>query len=327
MIDVLLASSFWLFGFRGEPGIPMSEPPVQQAAAGESPRDPGLAHLPLAAEKEILAWRARLDAVGCLKVITNLDDAWFDLNMIDSTGSPSLQMRERFQIHTWMMPDRLWAVIYPYKNEQPDTTFPIYQVYWSAEKQMVWERTWSSTNKSYDVFRTKVDASANGPEREHFEARDCNFAVGTHNILTDRDRLKSGVRLDPSNQYSTMALARSPNTPIVPPDPSEAGYWFDVFSDTVERDSEPNDPERLHRRSDCMLLTRDADGLPELREWRTIITADRKGNGRLAFRVVWTNRFEYEFHAHPPEELAGVTASFVRDVDKGVDSMPKGQGE
>ncbi len=304
-------------------GVATSSDPSLSAAV-ESPRDPGLAHLPLAAEKEILAWRARLDKVGCLKVVTSLNDTWFDLNKIDQTGSPVQVSRQRLEIHAWMMPDGLWTVIYPYKNEHPDTTFPIYQVYWSAEKQTVWERTWSDAGKNYQVYRTKVFPPANGPAQEHFEAQDCNFAVGTHSILADRDQLKSGVKLDESNQYSTMALARRPNTPIIPADPSVSGYWFDVFEDTVGRDSEPS-PERLYRRSDCMLLARDASGQPELREWRTTITADGKGDGQFAYRVVWSNRFHYEFNDRVPDELASVTASFVRDVDAGVESEAKGQ--
>ena len=80
---VLLASFIGLLWPQEAPSRAIVEPPARDIAVGDTPRDPGLKHLPLAAEKEILAWRARLDKVRCLKVITSLDDTWFDLNKID----------------------------------------------------------------------------------------------------------------------------------------------------------------------------------------------------------------------------------------------------
>lgn len=302
----------------------MLEPPVQQAAPGESVRDPGLAHLPLAAEKEILAWRARLDAVACLKVIMDTDDTWVNLNKIDGNGSPVLEMRERFQVHSWMLPNELWAVIYPYTGDKADTSSPIYQVYWSAERSMVWERRWSEASKSYDVYRVGVQPTSAGPEWPHFEAKGCVFSTALESLVAIRSMRQSGKRKSDSGVYSGFFVS-SASLPVIPPDPDRAGFWLDVGNESIVRDSEPDDPERMHRRSDCLLLARNSGGQAELREWRTIITADSKGNGQLAYRVVWIRRFQYEFHDQVPDQLASVTSSFVSDVDKGVDSALKGQ--
>ncbi|MCC6228276.1 MAG: hypothetical protein IT432_03510 [Phycisphaerales bacterium] len=325
MFLVLFASCIGLLWPQEAPSRTIVEPPAQPSAAVESPRDPGLAHLPLAAEKEILAWRARLDKVACLKIVTDLDDTWSDLNKIDQSGSPARVSRQRLQLHSWMMADRLWAVIYPYKDEQPDTTFPIYQVYWSAERSMVWERRWSEPNQSFDVFRVEVDSTSAGPEWPHFDAQGCAFSTGLESLVAIRSMCLSGRRKTESGLYSGFSV-RNASLPLIPPNPDCAGYWLDFGNEeTIVRDTEPDDPERMHRRSDCMLLARTQGGQPELREWRTIITADSKGNGQLAYRVVWIRRFQYEFHDRMPDHLAAVMSSFVGDVDKAVDSLLKVQ--
>ncbi len=270
-------------------------------------RDPAsITHLPESLQRDIESWRGRLQNARCLKVVCDTDERWVNEYDLSPSGAPTLVAQERFCIHSWMTPSSSWVVIFPCKADGPDTSRTLFQQYWNAREGQVWVRAWDESSAGYRVLTYPCDGPA-GPESPHFDARGCIYAGVTQSWLAGpADLLQRPITV------ASVALCRQPNLAIVPPDPSQPGTWLDVFRDTIDRNQE-KDPRQLYRRSDFMLLARNDQGLPELREWRTIVTADETDAGRKPQRITGIRRFAYTFFDREPPELKSATDAFLSD--------------
>jgi hypothetical protein len=274
-----------------------------------------LAHLPQAVRDGILAWRERLRNARCLKVVCETDETWRNMDRLDETGSPVAVLRERFQIHSWMTPDMLWMVVFPYSGESPDTNTPHYQLLWKQSSGTVWQRVWDADEKEYHESRYKAPG-AFGAENGILDSQGCIYATVMQSWLTGGDDLA-----DRSGIVSSVAFLRHASLSIVPPDPAAAGVWLDVFQDELVRDSRP-DPDEVYRRNDFMLLARDETNQPELRAWRTIVLTDREHGGTQPQEITAMCRLSYEFFERVPEALNLATDAFRAEVETSVADSP-----
>jgi hypothetical protein len=309
------------FGSAGPTPTGASNQP--SAGVKQSPRpvpDP-IDHLPEQVQRDILAWRTRLQGVKVLKITTEIDETWARVYELQADGSPTQTRRERFNFHTWMTPDTVWAVAFGYKGDVPDTEKPIYQMYWSGTDRTVWERMWIEKKQAYRARKYSCE-DPYGPEEPGFVefTKGCIFVSSIHSALAGGTHLA-----DRSIGTRSMAFYRHPNLAMVPPDPRQAGVWLDVFSESVPR-NESTEPGRFYRRQDFMLLARNEKGEPELREWRTLKLADGKEGGRKPTEVAGTRRFQFDFYDQAPPELEATVRAFVADVEAGVAAQPAGEG-
>lgn len=285
-------------------------PPVSGAS---EVKEASVSHLPAAIRQDIEAWRERLENAVCLKVVADTEEVWESLYELDADGSPKVLHRERFSVHSWMTRDSLWLVIYAMNGDRPDTSAPLVQLSWSADQHRAWERLRTGDGAYRDrVFETTDEA---GPENINFGAKGCVFATVTTSWLAGPKSLESR-----SISVRSVALMRRPQLPIVPANPRAHGYWLDVFRD-APRNEDPTGSS-LYRRSDHMLLGRDGDGRPELREWRTIVTSDESGPGESAQRITGIRRFTYTFFDRVPAELSAAAGKFRAEVETTVE-VPK----
>jgi hypothetical protein len=274
-----------------------------------TPDEPSIAHLPEVLRQDITAWRNRLQSAKCLKVVIESDEKWVRLDQLDAEGSGKLVQRERFCIHSWMMTDSLWVVVFPFKDGVADMAHPVLQEYWNASERVVWERVWKPSDEAYHVRRYKWNEKSEPPDA-HIAAKGCIYASGTESwLMGDADLSKRMLGV------ASVALFRAPNLSIVPPDDEEPGVWLDIIKDAPERDIEPK-PEYLYRRTDCMLLARNAVGEAEVREWRTIVMTDPKAAGQKPQAITAIQRFTYQFCDAPPTELEATIQTFKHDVDQ-----------
>ena len=286
-----------------------------QPGHGPEPEGSSIDHLPEQVQEGILAWRARLQEAKVLKVTTETDQTWVSVHELGPDGSPMLKVRERFSIHSWMTPDSVWAVIFGYKGDVPDTEKPIFQLYWNGKERRAWERTWLEAVGSYRV-RSYDCGDPYGPESPGFQSRGCIFSTTLRSWLAGGDQLA-----DRSLTAQSVALLRHPNLAMVPPDPKQAGIWLDVFWKSVTRDQFP-EPERFYRRQDFMLLARNQKGEPEVREWRTLVLTDPKEGGKKPTEITGIERLKCDFFNQAPPELEATVRAFVADVDAGVAAQP-----
>jgi hypothetical protein len=289
--------------------------------SGHQPEPEGgsIDHLPEQVQRDILAWRARLQGAKVLKVATETDETWVSVHELGPDGSPMLKVRERFSIHSWMTPDSVWAVIFGYKGDVPDTEKPIFQLYWNGKERRAWERIWVEAVGAYRV-RSYDCGDPYGPESPGFQSRGCIFSTTLRSWLAGGDQLA-----DRSVTAQSVALLRHPNLAMVPPNPKEAGIWLDVFWKSVPRDQFP-EPERLYRRHDFMLVARNQKGEPEVREWRTLVLTDPKEGGKKPTEITGMERFKYDFFNEAPPELGATVRAFVADVEAGVAAQPAEEG-
>ncbi len=273
-------------------------------------------HLPKIVQQDIATWRNSLASAACLKVVCETEESWVNLHELDAQGAPRLVQRERFQIHSWMTPDDVWVVIFGYQDDQADTSKPVFQQYWSKKEARVWDRTWNEEAGSYFASIYPCD-EASGPSSPSFISNGCVYSTVTTSWL-------AGPRdvLDRDLTVQSVAIARQPNIAIVPPDPSLPGVWLDVFRPALTRDDDA-DPKSLYRRSDFMLLNRDAQGHPRLREWRTIVTSDETSGGLNPQMITARRRFQYTFFDAAPDELRKAVSSFVDQVQQATPSTQK----
>lgn len=301
----MLVVSFLAALFFGQPA--QSEDLPQPAHAE-------IAHLPQAVQDEIVAWRERLRTAKCLKVVCETEETWRDMYRLDGTGSPIVVVRERYQIHSWMTPDLLWMVIFPYAGETADTSTPHYQLLWRKSAGTVWERVWDPNAQVYRANRYKAPGEF-GAENGSLYSRGCIYATVMQSWLS------GGVDLADYPPAREIALFRNPNIAVVPPDPAAPGLWLDVFQGELTRDRE-SDPAELYRRNDFMLLACDDKEQPELREWRTIALADRQHGGAEAQEITAKRSLSYQFFDRVPETLRLATEAFEKSVDIIIDDTP-----
>lgn len=304
---ILLSTLLLLITTSNSVVLPLAAPP--SAAPASEPDPATLAHLPLAIQHDIQAWRERLQHAACIKVVCNTDESWVNEHDLDESGSPRLVARERFSIHSWMTPDSSWVVIFPYKDDAPDTSRTLFQQYWNARDAKAWERVWDDASGSYTVDQFP-STEPGGPASPHVASRGCIYASAAQSWLAGPFPLS-----ERSITVSSIAFLRHTNLAVVPPDPSLPGVWLDVFRDAIVRNEE-KDPKLLYRRNDFMLLARNEQGLPELREWRTIVTSDESSGGLKPQRITGIRRFSYTFYDQPPPELKAATDSFVADINR-----------
>ncbi len=309
------------FGSAGPTPTGASNPP--SAGVKPDPRelpDP-IDHLPEQIQEGILAWRARLQEAKVLKVTTETDETWAKVYELQADGSPTQTRRERFNFHSWMTPDTVWAVAFGYKGDVPDTEKPIYQMYWSGKEHTVWERMWIESKQAYRVRKYQCH-DPYGPEEPGF----MQFTKGCIYISSLHSALAGGTELaDRAIGTRSMAFFRHPNLAMVPPDPKQAGVWLDVFQETVPRNV-VSEPGRFSRRHDFMLLARNEKGEPELREWRTLTLGDAKAGGKTPVELTGIRRYRYDFYDQAPPEVGATVRAFVAGVEAGVAAQPAGEG-
>lgn len=270
-----------------------------------------ITHLPDALQRDITTWRDRLTAAKCLKVVSETDETWTNLYDLDAKGVPKVIHHERFVVHSWMTPDSIWTVLFPYDGDHADVSHPVLQLYWNATTKVARERAWSGEKSSYQVRRFENNEPF-GPASFDFNSRGCIYASAAQSWLVGPPEL-SGRTIS----VQSIALMREPNLAIVPPDATQEGVWLDVFSDTWQRNEETT-PNKLYRRHDFMLLARNDVSQPEVREWRTIVLTDSSAGGRRPQQITGVRRFAFTFFDSAPAELKSATESFAADVDRAV---------
>jgi hypothetical protein len=277
--------------------------------AGVASREPSsLEHLPEAVRRDAEAWRARLRGARCLKVEADIRETWAALHDLLPDGSPRVVAEDRYQLHSWMTPGSVWVVAYGYAGGKVDTERPIFQQYWSREEGRAWERTLNAETGAYTVRRYPCDEAA-GPSGPNFPARGCLYATATTTWLAGPEDL-AGREVS----VSSVALMRTPNLAVVPPDPGRAGVWLDVFRESVARNEERG-PKAFYHRQDFMLLARDGEGRPEVREWRTVALNDPDNGGRTPQLITGVRALRYTFVDSAPAGLGETVAAFRRGVD------------
>jgi hypothetical protein len=266
--------------------------------------DSGLSHLPDVIRRDIESWRERLASASCLKVVCETDETWANLYELDERGQPKVIAHERYQIHSWMTPDLVWMVVFQYDDGVVDTSSPYYQLLWKKETGSVWERTWLPDEQIYHIRKYQCENPL-GPGDSLMVSRGC-----IHSTVM-RSWLAGGRDL---SACRSIALMREPNIAIVPPDPSQRGVWLDVFEKSFLRD-ESEDENELYRRHDFMLLARNEQGEPEVREWRTIVLTDPTHGGKRPHEIRAVRRFSYSFYNAPPQELSDATRAFAQEIE------------
>jgi hypothetical protein len=286
--------------------------PAAQVTTKTEEDEASIAHLPAAVQRDIASWRERLTQARCLKVVCDTDQTWDNLHELEGDGRPRRVRRERFSMHAWMMPRSIWLVVFPYKGDDPDTSTPVFQQYWSAERSTAWERTWWSESKSYNVRRYPCDEPF-GPTSPRFDSKGCMIGgIAESWLAGPRDLAGRCITA------RSMALMRRPELAMVSPETDQPGLWLDVFSDTEKRNQEQRGGNSFYHRQDLMLLARNEAGAPELREWRTIVVVDPAVGGQKAQRITQTSRFSYQFLDAAPEELATATTRFAADIEHAI---------
>ncbi|MEZ6244033.1 MAG: hypothetical protein R3B57_13435 [Phycisphaerales bacterium] len=273
-----------------------------------SARTPEISHLPVAVQDEILEWRSRLESAACLKVVADLDETWERMDQLDERGDPVVVRRERFQCHAWMTPDMLWLVIFAYDGEHVDTATPRTQILWERESRLVRERYWDEQENVYRMVRY-MEERPWGPENAHLVTKGCNYGSLMESWLVGGPGLE-----DRCLSFQSYALMRTPNLAIVPPDHTESGVWLDVFRVGYERDTQV-EGDKLYRRQDFALLSRDENGEPVVSERRTIVMTDQKDGGARPTQIYGTKHLAYEFYQEAPEQLTTSVSAFARDID------------
>lgn len=266
--------------------------------------DSGLSHLPDVIRRDIESWRERLASASCLKVEFETDETWANLYELDEHGDPKVVLRERFQVHSWMTRDLVWMVVFRIIDDVPDTTSPYSQLLWRKDVGSVWERTWLPDDQIYHIRKYQCQRPF-GPGDSAMVAQGCLHGSGTQSWLAGGRDLSA---------CRSIALMRKPNIAIVPPDPSQRGVWLDVFKDSFVRD-ESEDENELYRRHDFMLLARNEQGEPEVREWRTIVLTDPTHGGKRPHEIRAVRRFSYSFYNAPPQELSDATRAFAQEIE------------
>jgi hypothetical protein len=288
--------------------IQPSDSSAKSPAAASATDESSISHLPEVLQRDIASWRERLAAAKCLKVVLETDETWANLHELDASGNPRIVHREQFSVQSLMMPGSLWIVVYPFKDGSVDTKRPVFQAYWNAAAMTVWERVWDEQAASERTHKYDCDEEY-GPTNISFGARGCIFASATQSWLSGPKELQN------RSSVESIALYRRPNLAMVPPDPTQPGVWLDVFWDTVKR-NEDTAPNSLYRRHDFMLLARDDAGLPEVREWRTLVLTDQKNGGKSPQQITGIRRFTYTFLDAEPAESKAAREAFVEDVER-----------
>jgi hypothetical protein len=272
-------------------------------------------HLPEAIRGEVLAWRARLDSARALKVVSDTDQTWQRFYQLEADGRPHLGRREQFQAHSWMTAEGLWFTVFPVVDGKVNLELPRSQIYWDLETRIVRERYW---DEQAEVFRA-----------HRYVETDYEFGPGDARVAgckgcIDATILNSWLVIDPaagkgSGSREAVALNRTPDLAVIPPESGEPGIWFDVFKELPERDREPSESD-LYRRNDLVLLSRNAAEEPEVREWGTIVMTDPERGGQEPAQIIGSRRFRYEFHEDLPEAIGLGIRAFIHEIDLAADS-------
>jgi hypothetical protein len=272
--------------------------PACAPTSAQIPED--LAHLPAPVAADIAAWRHRLQTTRCLYVDLDTDQTWARMHELDANGNSVVYETEHLRTVTWMTPSTFWTVVY-----DPDER-PVNEIVW--DQGVVWERWWSPEDETYKTRRYECEDD-NGPGDSAYPSQGCIYASGLSSWLAGAKDLASR-----GSTVRSLAFMRSPNLAIVPPDPAQAGVWLDVFDDTLTRDDDPS-PDSLYGRNDFMLLARNDEGEPEMREWRTIVMTDSESAGAEMYQIVGVRRFKYEAHETIPRDVRAEIGEFKREVD------------
>lgn len=285
---------------------------LSASAVGAGPGDDAsIAHLPEVVRGDIEAWRARLAGAKCLEVTCDTDETWASIYKLDGKGSATVALRERYSSRSWMTPNGVWMTVYAYKGDSVDMTRPVYQQYWSAEAKQMWERVWDGEKGEYRAARRACDEPF-GPVDVEFGSRGCIYASVMETWLAGGSELS-----ERTTSVHCLALMRKPNLAMVPPDPTQAGVWLDVFTSDFARDQE-RAKDKLYRRNDFMLLARNKAGEPEVREWRTLVLADETEGGLKPQQITGIRRFAYGFYETEPAEVKAAIEALVKEVDGAV---------
>lgn len=272
-------------------------------------------HLPEAIRGEVLAWRARLDSAGALKVVCDTDQTWQWFYQLETCGRPHLRRHEQFQAHSWMTAEGLWFTVFPVVDGVVNLELPLSQLYWDLETRTVRERYWDEQAEVFRARRYVETAYDFGPgDARVAGCKGCIYATIMNSWLVIDPSTGKG-----SGSREAIALNRMPDLAVIPPETGEPGIWFDVFKELPERDREPSESD-LYRRNDLIRLERNAAGEPEVREWRTIVMTDPERGGQEPAQIIGSRRFGYEFHESLPEAIALGIKAFVHDIDRAVDA-------
>jgi len=319
-VRIAVLAAILLAGNAGAAGLARLAP-QDSPATQPSPPDPdqprladeraALNHLPESVVDGIIGWRERIRSAACIKVVFDIDQTWSRLDRLDETGTPEIARRERLQVHSWMTPDMVWMVAYPYQGDAADSSHPSLQLLWNADSGIVRERMWLPDEKRYLAKRSVSQYPYGADDAEIAGLLTCAYATGFDSWLVGLANAREASEQGP---LRTIGFYRSPHLAIIPPTPEADGVWLDVFKASMERDTDPS-AEELYRRNDLMLLGRSEQGEPELREWRTIVLTDSAHGGRTPQRIVSTTRFEYRFYESPPEQLLTTVRAFQTRID------------
>lgn len=268
-------------------------------------------HLPEAIRGEVIAWRERLDSARALKVVCDTDQTWQWFYQLESCGRPHLRRREQFQAHSWMTADGLWFTVFGVVDGKADLDLPLTQLYWDLETRTVRERYWDEETGKFHARRYIETQYGFGPgDARVAGCKGCIYATIMNSWLVIDPSTGQG-----SGSREAVALNRTADLAVIPPESGEPGIWFDVFKELPERDREPSESE-LYRRNDLILLGRNGAGEPEVREWRTIVMTDPERGGQEPAQIIGSRRFRYEFHDALPEPIALGIKAFIQDVDR-----------
>jgi hypothetical protein len=274
--------------------------PACALTSAQIPED--LAHLPAPVAADITAWRHRLQTARCLYVDLDTDQTWARMHELDARGNPVVYETEHLRTVTWMTSSTFWTVVTDHKDDDR----PVNEIAW--DNGAVWERWWSPEDDAYKTRRYECEDDT-GPGDSAYPAKGCIFASGLNSWLAGAKDLDSR-----GGTVRSLAFMRSPNLAIVPPDPAQAGVWLDVFDDELVRNRQPG-TDSLYRRNDFMLLARNDEGEPEMREWRTIVMTDSDSAGAEMYQIVGVRRMKYEAHETIPRDVRAEISAFKREVD------------
>jgi len=265
--------------------------------------------LPTEVEKRISDWQDRLDSAACLHVVATLRQSWRRLDSLDERGAPKLTRLEEFQLHSWMTPDTTFMTIYPAHASGQSPDQPIAQMYWNRGEDIARVRSWISNEGGFKLSRV-AEGGPSGPNNIFVEdCRSCVYAVGMYTWLDSSRPLRDRTIA------KSIALTRPMSLSVLPHDDASEGIWLDVFRDRVVYDTR-EEPDRIYRRNDTMLLAQGDEDQAEVSEWRThVMTGSEDGSGSLT-RITAVRKFEYQFFDKTPQHLLDSIDDFVQYFDE-----------
>lgn len=204
----------------------------------------------------------------------------------------------------------LWMVVYAYKNGRIDTATPQTMLLWERETGLVRERYWDPDTSSL-VDTQYIEERSEGPSFPNvLTSEGCAYGTVCSSWLVGGPSLE-----DRCTTVHSVALMRSPNLAVYPPQSSLDGVWLDVFKDNIVRDAHPGNPDRLYRRHDQMLLSRNDDGSPEVSRWLSVAMMDRDNDGKTPTLTRVSRSLSYTLCSELPREVTEQIEEFKTEAD------------